>query len=91
MTTNNRSGSGRECNSVLLDSELFTPGELSKLTKLHSGTIRRLFIDEPGVVRIGHSGGRRRQYFTIRIPRPVAERVLGELTVSGLKSPSLRA
>jgi len=61
---------------------VFTSEELAKLWKLHPATIRKVFVDEPGVIRFGHSGHRgKRQYFTLRIPASVAERVFGRLTV----------
>ena len=59
----------------------FTPGEIGKATKLHPATVRRLFQDEPGVVRIGRlvGRGRKRPYVTLRIPASVAARVLERL------------
>jgi hypothetical protein len=63
---------------------IHTPAELAKRTKLHPTTIRDLFMDEPGVIRIGHGGTRRkRQYYTLRIPDHVVKRVLGRMTVGG--------
>jgi hypothetical protein len=69
----------------------YTSEELAKLTKLHPSMIRKMFIDQPGVIRIGHTGtGKKRQYFTLRIPASVAARVLGELTVGGPRLPKVR-
>ena len=55
----------------------FTPQQLAALWCLHESTIRRLFIDEPGVLKYGkearHDG--RRDYVTLRIPESVALRV----------------
>ena len=66
-----------------VDEPIFTPGELAKLTKFHVSTIRKLFTDEAGVLRLGHAGlGRKRQYFTLRIPASVAARVFERMTVS---------
>lgn len=55
----------------------FTPRQLAELWILHESTIRRLFIDEPGVLKYGHSCRRdgRRDYVTLRIPESVARRV----------------
>jgi len=43
----------------------------------HESTVRRMFIDEPGVLKYGkasrHDG--RRDYVTLRIPESVARRV----------------
>lgn len=55
----------------------FTPKQLADLWHLHESTIRRLFLDEPGVLKYGNSFRRsgRREYFTLRIPESVARRV----------------
>ena len=64
------------------DQTIFTTDELAAITKLHPATIRRRFIDEEGVIRIGHAGtSRKRQKYTLRIPAPVAARVFGALMV----------
>jgi hypothetical protein len=55
----------------------FTPKELADLWLLHESTIRRLFVDEPGVLKYGktsrHDG--KRDYVTLRIPESVVKRV----------------
>lgn len=67
-----------------LEEKKYTPGELAEMFKLHPDTVRRLFVDEPGVVRLGHGGrSRRRQYFSLRIPESVATRVFGRMAVGG--------
>ena len=54
----------------------YSPQELAELWGISIETIRTIFRNEPGVLKIGKPGTRtRRQYFTLRIPRPVAERV----------------
>ena len=55
----------------------FKPRELGKLWGYDETTIRRIFQDEPGVLRIGKSGRRdgRRDYVSLRIPESVAIRV----------------
>jgi hypothetical protein len=60
--------------------EHFEPAELGLLWKLDATTIRRIFQDEPGVLRIGKSNRRdgKRDYITLRIPKSVAERVWRE-------------
>lgn len=59
--------------------EYFTPKELATLSKLSEDTIRRMFQDEPGVMKIGQSNPRgKRGYVTLRIPRSVAGRVFME-------------
>ena len=55
----------------------FTPRELAELWKFDESTIRRMFIDEPGVLVYGKERRRdgRRGYVTLRIPASVASRV----------------
>jgi hypothetical protein len=61
----------------------FTVEELAAQHKVHRSTIQKLFVDEPGVIRFGHGGSRKkRQYFTLRIPVSVAVRVFNRMTVS---------
>jgi hypothetical protein len=62
---------------------VYTANELARARKLHPSTVRKIFVREPGVIRLGHprSSGRR-QRFTLRIPASVAERVFGLMTVS---------
>ena len=66
----------------VLGEHLYTPQELAELTSLHVTTIRRLFMDEPGVIRRGKQNRRdgKRAYVTLRIPKSVAERKLRDLT-----------
>jgi hypothetical protein len=66
------------------DQVFFTAIEIAEQKKLHPDTIRKLFQDEPGVIRLGSPGGRgRRQRYTLRIPKSVADRVFGRFTVRG--------
>lgn len=51
----------------------FTPHELADLWKLDESTIRRMFMDEPGILLYGEDD--RREYMTLRIPQSVAARV----------------
>jgi hypothetical protein len=61
---------------------VYTSNELARARKLHPSTVRKIFVREPGVIRLGHprSSGRR-QRFTLRIPESVAERVFSRMTV----------
>lgn len=54
-----------------------TPRDIAAAWQVDVSTIRRLFIDEPGVLKLGKSARRdgKRDYQTLRIPRDVAERV----------------
>ncbi|MFB3777140.1 MAG: hypothetical protein ACE141_05990 [Bryobacteraceae bacterium] len=56
--------------------------ELAEAWSLDESTIRRLFQDQPGVLKIGKSGRRdgKRDYTTYRIPESVARRVHRERT-----------
>jgi hypothetical protein len=54
----------------------YTPQELADAWRVSVETIRNIFRDEPGVLKIGQRATRfRRAYITLRIPRQVAERV----------------
>jgi len=61
----------------------FTPAGLAKEWAVSTDTIRHLFYDEPGVLKIdrpetmrgGKDGKGKRRYRSIRIPQSVAERV----------------
>jgi len=55
----------------------YTPLELAKIWKAYPGAIRRIFIDEPGVIDMSKQTKKRgtRDYVTLRIPASVAERV----------------
>jgi hypothetical protein len=66
-----------------LHEEKFTTNELAEKVKLHPSMIRKLFLDEVGVVRVGHGPGSKRQYFKLLIPESVAQRVFGRMTVGG--------
>ena len=66
----------------VVEEKKYSSEELAKLNGLHPSTVRKLFIDEPGVIRLGSPGRRgRRQRFVLRIPASVAARVLGRMTV----------
>jgi hypothetical protein len=70
--------------SNAVDEPVYLPSELARIKKLHPSTIRKLFQDEPGVQRLGHAAkGRRRQYYSLRIPLSVADRVFKRMTVGG--------
>jgi hypothetical protein len=55
----------------------YTPQELGELWGFDQTTIRRLFVDEPGVLKIGKQARRdgKRSYVSVRIPASVAQRV----------------
>ncbi|MCL4853373.1 MAG: hypothetical protein KJZ78_18615 [Bryobacteraceae bacterium] len=60
---------------------MFTPRELAELWQLSEQSIRRLFQDREGVLKIGDSHPRgKRAYVTLRIPASVVQRVFEERT-----------
>jgi len=57
----------------------YTPKDLAELWKLDESTVRRMFQEQPGVLKIGHSGRRnKRDYVTLRIPASTAARFYRE-------------
>jgi predicted transcriptional regulator len=62
--------------SALIKDKHFKPEELAELWGVSSETIRSIFREEPGVLKIGKTGSKyKRGYVTLRIPEGVAERV----------------
>jgi hypothetical protein len=55
----------------------YTPAEIADLWGFDQTTIRRLFVDEPGVLKEGKRTRRdgKRPYVSLRIPASVAQRV----------------
>lgn len=62
---------------VLAFERHFTAKQLAEMWGLDETTIRRIFQDEPGVLKIGKCDRRdgKRDYVSIRIPESVAVRV----------------
>ena len=58
----------------------YKPQELAELWNVDENTIRRVFQDEPGVLRISNGTKGKRTYVTLRIPAAVVERVYAERT-----------
>lgn len=56
----------------------FEVGTLARMWNLSDDTIRRMFRDEPGVIKWVRHGGKR-PYVILRIPQPVAERVYNRM------------
>jgi hypothetical protein len=54
----------------------FSVAEVAELWKLNQTTIRRIFRDEPGVLKFGSQETRfKRGYMTLKIPESVLQRV----------------
>jgi hypothetical protein len=59
----------------------FTVLEVSELWQLHPDTVRKMFRDQPGVLKIGGKERRGKQgYVTLRIPESVLARIHAERT-----------
>jgi hypothetical protein len=66
-----------------LDEKRYKVSELASLLGFDRKTVTALFLEEPGVIRLGHPGSRRkRQYYSLRVPHSVAQRVISRLTVN---------
>jgi hypothetical protein len=58
---------------------MYTPHELAELWQLSEQSIRRLFQDRPGVLKIGESNRKgKRGYVTLRIPSAIVEELFWE-------------
>lgn len=66
---------------IALTERHYSVKELAEMWGLSPAAIRRLFRDEPGVLRFGkEKRGHQREYLTLRIPASVAERVYRRCT-----------
>jgi len=62
----------------------YSVSELASSWQLSENTIRRMFENEPGVLKWGTSEGRfKRRYITMRIPETVVLRVHRQLRAAG--------
>jgi hypothetical protein len=73
-----RARAAAEAGSVL--ERLLTPQEIAAAWQVDTNTIRRIFVDMEGVLKIGRTNARggRRSYLTLRIPQGIVERVYRE-------------
>jgi transcriptional regulator GlxA family with amidase domain len=60
--------------------ECLTVTEIAERLKVNEDTVRRLFLDEPGVIVFCLPRKGRRQYRTVRVPEHVFQRVLARFT-----------
>lgn len=58
----------------------YTPQEIAEMWKVAERTVRRTFIDQPGVLKLGRaiSNRHKRSYVTLRIPASVLARYYRE-------------
>jgi hypothetical protein len=67
---------GEKYTNLVVDEKHYTPAELAKAWGVSPQTVRELFKNEEGVLKIGSNGTRnRRAYKTLRIPESVATRI----------------
>jgi hypothetical protein len=69
--------------SNLMKETHYTPDDLAGMWGVSVDSIRRIFRDEPGVLKMGEKSPKhKRQYLTLRIPESVVERVYTRLSES---------
>ena len=66
--------------AVHVDDQCLTVAEVAERLKVKHDTVRRLFMNEPGVIVICFPHKGRRLYRTLRIPVSVYARVVTRLT-----------
>jgi hypothetical protein len=65
-----------EQSAVSVAEKHYTPQELAEAWGVSAESVRQIFREEPGVLKIGKTGAKyKRGYVTLRIPESVAERV----------------
>jgi hypothetical protein len=72
---------GKSYTNLVVDEKHFLASDLAKAWGVSAETIRQIFRQEPGVLRIGTNGdSRNRSYIALRIPQSVAARVHARLS-----------
>ena len=66
--------------ATAIDQQFLTIVEVAERLKVNEDTVRRLFLNEPGVIVICFPRRGKRVYRTLRIPEDVFQRVLTRLT-----------
>ena len=67
---------GKTYTNLIVDERHYSPADLAKAWGVNVETIRNIFREEPGVVKIGEKDPQhKRPYLTLRIPESVAVRV----------------
>jgi hypothetical protein len=63
----------KEITSAPVESERhYTPAEVAKAWRISVDTVRRIFADAPGVLKIGHAENKHKgKYVTLRIPERI--------------------
>ena len=74
--------------AITLNERHFSVKDVATMWGLSPAAIRRMFRNEPGVLRFGKERhGHQRDYVTLRIPASIAERVYRRCMRPGLVSP----
>jgi hypothetical protein len=72
---------GKKYTNLVVDEKHFSPADLAEAWGISTETVRQIFREEPGVLRLGSNGGKHtRSYVTLRIPQSVAVRVHARLS-----------
>jgi hypothetical protein len=72
---------GETYTNLIVDEKHFSPADLAKAWGVSAETVRQIFREEPGVLRLGSGGNRQtRSYVSLRIPQSVAVRVHARLS-----------
>jgi hypothetical protein len=72
---------GKTYTNLIVDEKHFSPSDLAKAWGVSAETVRQIFREEPGVLRLGANDGKHaRSYVTLRIPQSVAVRVHARLS-----------
>ena len=66
--------------NIHVDDQCLTVAEVAERLKVKPDTVRRLFMNEPGVIVISFPRKGRRAYRTLRIPVRVYQRVVTRFT-----------
>jgi transcriptional regulator GlxA family with amidase domain len=62
-----------------------TVGQIARIRNLSTNTVRRLFVNEPGVIVLCKPKARKRVYRVLRIPESIERRVFARLTNNSIK------
>jgi hypothetical protein len=72
---------GETYTNLIVDEKHFSPADLAKAWGVSAETVRQIFREEPGVLRLGSGGNKQtRSYVSLRIPQSVAVRVHARLS-----------
>lgn len=66
---------GKTYTNLIVDERHYAPADLAKAWGVSAETVRQIFREEPGVLRLRQPTKGKRSYVLLRIPHSVAERV----------------